>query len=59
MWRFSSLCLLPHPLAQASLLAEDSRFSIDLSTCMDVSSEPFPCLADELEQQAKALEREW
>ncbi|GAB4822045.1 hypothetical protein N2152v2_009091 [Parachlorella kessleri] len=48
------------PAVQAPLLVDDTLSTYSgISGSMDACSEPFPCLADELEQQAKALEREW
>lgn len=38
-------------------MLEDDGFGLMLAS--DCLSEPFPCLADELEEQAKALEDAW
>ena len=60
----AAAALAPRRTQQAPLLADDTLSSLsDLSTCLGGPAgpavEPFPCLADELEQQVKALEREW
>ena len=54
---------LPAPLLQDSLLADDSvsGYSLGLSSSPTASeaSDHFPCIADELEEQAKQLEEDW
>jgi hypothetical protein len=54
---------VPAPLLQDSLLADDSvsGYSLGLSSSPTASegSDHFPCIADELEEQAKQLEEGW
>lgn len=45
-------------MLQELLLSEELEIP-GLPSMSSYFSEPFPCLADELEQQAKALEFDW
>jgi hypothetical protein len=48
----------PAPATQESLLNEDIGLRPEASASPSLSG-PFPCLAEELEEQAKALEIDW